>query len=128
MSEAKAEADSQACYGKLTREQQEKMNNAMMEIVKSMAAVSGAAGGPGGAPSAPNVSEAMAKSKEFTDRICQCADTRDAECAKKVQGDMQAWAANNADKMRDYKPTAEEQQQAGAIAQKMTGCMQRMLQ
>jgi hypothetical protein len=33
MSDAKAEADDQACYTKLTKEQQDKMNKAMMETV-----------------------------------------------------------------------------------------------
>jgi hypothetical protein len=72
-------------------------------------------------------SDAMAKSKEFADRVCACADKKDGECFKKVQEEMQKWAADNADKMKDYKPTEEEQKQATEIAQKMSTCMQKAM-
>src|SRR6185312_1673114 len=38
MTAAKTEADSQACYGKLTPEQQKKMNHALMETMSAKAA------------------------------------------------------------------------------------------
>jgi hypothetical protein len=72
-------------------------------------------------------SDAMAKSKEFADRVCACADKKDGECFKKVQEEMGKWAADNADKMKDYKPTEEEQKQATEIAQKMSTCMQKAM-
>jgi hypothetical protein len=44
MTEAKTEGDAQACYGKLSHEQQEKMNKAAMDMAKP----AGGAGGAGG--------------------------------------------------------------------------------
>lgn len=62
MSDAKAEADDQACFTKLTKDQQDKMNKAMMETVMNgkggkmghdmNAAPSGAAAPAGGEPGA----------------------------------------------------------------------------
>jgi hypothetical protein len=60
MSDAKAEADSQGCFSKLTKEQQEKMNKAMMEVVMKSAGgghmggagAEGAGGAAGGGGSA----------------------------------------------------------------------------
>jgi hypothetical protein len=49
MNDAKTMADSQACYGKLTPEQQEKMNKAAMELA---APAAGSAAGEGAAGSA----------------------------------------------------------------------------
>jgi hypothetical protein len=43
MTDAKTEKDSQACYGKLSGEQQAKMNNAAMELMKPPAGVGSAA-------------------------------------------------------------------------------------
>jgi|SRR5580704_531159 hypothetical protein len=36
MSDAKTEADAQSCYGKLSHDQQEKMNHAIMDAMKSV--------------------------------------------------------------------------------------------
>ncbi len=51
MSDAKTETDAQACYGKLPHDQQEKMNQDMMNMMKSGAGAAGGAapGGAGGA-------------------------------------------------------------------------------
>jgi hypothetical protein len=71
---------------------------------------------------------AMAAARDFADRICACADHKDQECFKKVQDDMQHWAADNADKMKDYKPTEDEMKDAQDVAQKMAACMQKVMQ
>jgi hypothetical protein len=44
MSDAKTEADAQACYGKLSREQQDNMNQAAMDMAKSASGATGSAG------------------------------------------------------------------------------------
>jgi hypothetical protein len=49
MAEAKTEADAQACYGKLSPAQQEKMNKAAMEMAKPSGPGAGEAGSAGGA-------------------------------------------------------------------------------
>ncbi|HET9620541.1 MAG TPA: hypothetical protein VFP84_04170, partial [Kofleriaceae bacterium] len=45
MTEAKAESDAQACYGKLTADQQSKMNKAAMELATQAGGGSAAAAG-----------------------------------------------------------------------------------
>ena len=53
------------------------------------------------------------KMTEFKDKMCGCADKKDADCAKKVTDEMQAWAKDNADKVdKSTKPT-EEQEKVG---------------
>ena len=71
--------------------------------------------------------EAMRVSRDFTERICTCADHHDQDCFKKVQDDMQKWVAQNADKMKDFRPSDAEQQQMQVIAQRMSGCMQKLM-
>jgi hypothetical protein len=71
---------------------------------------------------------AMAAARDFTDRICACADHKDQDCFKKVQEEMQKWAADNADKMKDYKPTEDEMKDMQDVAQKMSACMQKIMQ
>jgi hypothetical protein len=48
MTDAKTEADSQGCYGKLTKAQQDKMQTAMMETMVKAAGAAGANGDAGG--------------------------------------------------------------------------------
>lgn len=74
----------------------------------------------------PPVNDMIAATQTFADRLCACADKKDPDCFKKVQGDMQKWMVDNADAIRNFKPTAQEQQQATVIGQKMNGCMQQM--
>src|SRR5580692_11237882 len=45
MTDAKADADAQACYAKLSKEQQDKMNSAMTETMMKAAGAAPAAGG-----------------------------------------------------------------------------------
>jgi hypothetical protein len=53
MVDAKNEAEGKACYGKLTPEQQEKMNKAAMEMMKPPAPAAGSDTGSAGGGSAP---------------------------------------------------------------------------
>jgi hypothetical protein len=48
MADAKAMADAQGCYSKLTKEQREAMNKAAMEAMKPAAGAGGAGSAPGG--------------------------------------------------------------------------------
>jgi hypothetical protein len=57
MVEAKAETDAQACYGKLSAEQQDKMNKAAMALMKPAGGAGG--GGPSGEGSAGGAGGAM---------------------------------------------------------------------
>jgi hypothetical protein len=61
MADAKTETDSQACYGKLTPEQSQKMNKAAMELMTPPAAPAGsAAADPAAAGSAGSAGSAAA--------------------------------------------------------------------
>ena len=53
MAEAKAEADARGCYGKLSHEQQEKMNQAAMDMAKSAGGAAGAGSAATGSAVAP---------------------------------------------------------------------------
>jgi hypothetical protein len=72
MVEAKAMADAQACYGKLTREQQDKMNKAAMELAmpagagEGTAAAGSAAGDTGSAAAGNAMAEGSAAAGSAT--------------------------------------------------------------
>nr|HEX4315386.1 hypothetical protein [Kofleriaceae bacterium] len=40
--------------------------------------------------------DTMKKMGEFKDKMCGCADKKDADCAKKVTDEMSKWATENA--------------------------------
>jgi len=66
MSDAKTEADAQSCYGKLSKEQQDKMNKAAMELATppAGAAAGSAAEGGAAAPTGSDTGSAPAGSSE----------------------------------------------------------------
>src|SRR5580692_8573644 len=53
--------------------------------------------------------DTMKKMTEFKDKMCGCADKKDADCAKKVTDEMSKWATENEDKAdTTAKPTNDE--------------------
>jgi hypothetical protein len=64
--------------------------------------------------------EAMAKMREFTDKMCQCTD---AECAKKVSDDMVTWSQEMAKEEEPPKMTEDEIKEATEIGTRMGECM-----
>jgi|GEM_PF-1300956 len=60
MNDAKTEADSQGCYGKLTAEQRDKMNKAAMEMMTPPAAAGAAAAPAAGSAAVPAAGSAAA--------------------------------------------------------------------
>jgi hypothetical protein len=70
-------------------------------------------------------SEALARMREFTDRMCQC---KDRTCADGVQEDMVKWgteAAKTAE--RDERPDPEMVKYASEIMTRYTECMTKLL-
>jgi hypothetical protein len=63
--------------------------------------------GVGGCKKKNGMTDEMSK---FKDRMCACADKKDAECGKKVTADMGKWVEQNPDKASDAsaKPSEED--------------------
>ena len=63
--------------------------------------------------------DTMKKMTEFKDKMCGCADKKDADCAKKVTDEMSKWATENAGKAdTSAKPTEEETK----VGQQLADC------
>ncbi len=67
--------------------------------------------------------EILGKMEEFKDAACRC---KDLVCAEKVESDMMEWAMKNMEKMKDLKPTKEEDERAGKISEAMQACKEKL--
>jgi hypothetical protein len=68
--------------------------------------------------------DTMKKMTEFKDKMCGCADKKDADCAKKVTDEMSKWATENAGKAdTSAKPTEEETKVGQQLAECTTKAM-----
>ena len=68
--------------------------------------------------------DTMKKMGEFKDKMCGCADKKDADCAKKVTDEMSKWATENAGKAdTSAKPTEEETKVGQQLAECTTKAM-----
>jgi hypothetical protein len=63
--------------------------------------------------------EVVAKTKEFTDKICAC---KDMDCAQKVTEEMQKWAEEN----KDAQGTESQAKEIEAETKRLTECMTKL--
>jgi hypothetical protein len=63
--------------------------------------------------------EVVAKTKEFTDKICAC---KDMDCAQKVTKEMQEWAEQN----KDAQGTESQAKEIEAETKRMGECMTKL--
>jgi hypothetical protein len=93
------------------------------ESPREPAAVSNTEPTPAPAPQTP-IQEAMAKMREFSDKMCAC---KDSPCAQAVSDEMTKWAQEMANQTEPVKMTEEDQKAATEIGARMGECMQKAM-
>ena len=76
------------------------------------------------APAKPKtpVEEVLQKMKDFKEQMCACKDTA---CVERTEEGMMEWAMKNMEKMKDMKPSKEEEAVADKIDEEMDKCKAR---